>query len=261
MKLHRTTCVAISIIALFASAAARAEEPVSVPVLATDEDRENWPEPTEDDAPYTFVLLDLLEYQQSREPGAIRWDAYGWYGGDEKRIWVKTEGTQTARDGGDIEAQLLYGQLISPFFDAQAGVRVRHRSGPGSNTVRTYASIGLQGLAPYRYELEPTVFISERGQVSARVTASYDQLLTQRLILQPRVEFNMATKSDRQFGVGSGLSDTELGVRLRYELKREFAPYVGVTWKQSYGQTKRLERAESNETSLVSVVVGVRAWF
>lgn len=261
MKLHRTACVALSSAALLSATAVHAQEPMSGPVLAAVEDKADWPEPTADDAPHTFVLLDLLEYQQSREPGTIRWDAYGWYGGDEKRIWVKTEGTQTVRNGGDIEAQLLYGQLVSPFFDAQAGVRLRHRTGPGPNKTRAYASIGMQGLAPYRYELEPTVFISERGQISARVTASYDQLLSQRLILQPRVELNVASKSDRQFGVGSGLNDTELGVRLRYELKREFSPYIGVTWKQSYGQTKRLERAEGNATSLVSVVLGVRAWF
>ena len=263
MKVSRAACFALASLAASTCGALRAQEPSSQPVRAPTVDRTGWPQPTADDALYTFVLVDLLEYQKSREPGTIRWDIYGWYGGDEKRLWVKTEGSQgtARRGGGDAEVQLLYGQLISPFFDAQAGVRFRRRSGPGHNVTRTYASLGLQGLAPYRYELEPTVFISDRGQVSARVTATYDQLLSQRLILQPRVEINVAAQPDRRFGAGAGLNDTELGLRLRYEVRRELAPYVGVTWKQRYGETKRLARADGEVGSRVSFVVGVRLWF
>lgn len=263
MKLLRAISFTLASLVMLASGALRAQETQSAPVPAPEVDRADWPQPTADDAPHTFILLDLLEYQESRKPGTIRWDVYGWSGGDEKRLWIKTEGTQsTARGGGgDAEVQLLYGQLVSPFFDAQAGIRVRHRSGPGQNVTRTYASFGLQGLAPYRYELEPTVFVSDRGQVSARVTATYDQLLSQRIILQPRVEFNIAAQPDRQFGTGAGLNDTELGVRLRYEVRRELAPYIGMTWKQRYGETKRLARADGEATSLVSFVVGVRLWF
>ena len=263
MRMSRTAGCALAIMVLLSGGSAHAAEPRPVETPSAVEDRTGWPQPTGDDAPNTFILLDLLEYQESHASGTIRWDFYGWYGGDEKRVWIKTEGTQsTARGGGgDAEAQLLYGQLISPFFDAQAGVRLRHRSGPGQNVTRTYASIGLQGLAPYRYELEPTIFISERGQVSARVTATYDQLLSQRLILQPRLEINIAAQPDRPFGTGAGLTDTELGARLRYELRRELAPYVGVTWKERYGETKRLARADGEPGSLISFVVGVRIWF
>ena len=263
MKMRCASCYALAMIVLLDGTILHAAEPKPLAVPSSAEDRAGWPQPTGDNAPNTFVLLDLLEYQESRVSGTIRWDFYGWYGGDEKRVWFKTEGTQsTARGGGgDAEAQVLYGQLISPFFDAQAGVRLRHRSGPNQNVTRTYASIGLQGLAPYRYELEPTVFVSERGQVSARVTATYDQLISQRLIFQPRLEFNIAAQPDRPMLTGSGLNDTELGARLRYEVRREFAPYVGVTWKQRYGETKHLARADGEPGSLVSLVVGVRLWF
>ncbi|WP_062348326.1 copper resistance protein B [Novosphingobium sp. CCH12-A3] len=227
------------------------------------EDRSGWPEPTADSANFSFLVTELLEYRESRAAGAIRWDIYGWYGGDVNRLWVKTEGLQdvSGPGGGEQEAQLLYGRLISPFFDLQAGIRFAHRSGPGPNQSRTYAAIGVQGIAPYRYSLEPTLFISQDGKVSLRATATYDQQLTQRLILQPRFEFDVAVQKDRSFGVGSGLNKTELGLRLRYEVKREFAPYVGVSWTQSYGSTKRLARAEGEDTSLVSIVAGVRMWF
>lgn len=246
-------------------------EPVAAPAptgpktgtLPNLAERAGWPEPTADSASYTYVVTELLEYRESRAAGAIRWDIYGWHGGDVNRLWVKTEGLQNVSGGGggEREAQLLYGRLISPFFDLQAGVRFANRSGPGSNQSRTYAAIGLQGLAPYRYSLEATLFVSQHGKISMRATATYDQQLTQRLILQPRFEFDAALQEDRSFGVGSGLNKTELGLRLRYEIKREFAPYVGVSWTQSYGSTKRLAREEGEDTSLVSLVVGVRLWF
>jgi copper resistance protein B len=243
-----------------AAPAPTGQETATLPNLA---ERSGWPEPTADSANYSYLVTELLEYRESRAAGAIRWDIYGWYGGDVNRLWVKTEGLQdvSGPGGGEQEAQLLYGRLISPFFDFQAGVRFAHRSGPGPNQSRTYAAIGVQGLAPYRYSLEPTLFISQDGKVSMRATATYDQQLTQRLILQPRFEFDAAVQKDRSFGVGSGLNKTELGLRLRYEVKREFAPYVGVSWTQSYGSTKRLARAEGEDTSLVSVVAGVRMWF
>ena len=225
-------------------------------------ERSGWPEPTADSANFSYLVTELLEYRESRAAGAIRWDIYGWYGGDVNRLWVKTEGLQdVSGGGGEQEAQLLYGRLVSPFFDFQAGVRFAHRSGPGPNQSRTYAAIGVQGIAPYRYSLEPTLFISQDGKVSMRATVTYDQQLTQRLILQPRFEFDAAVQEDRSFGVGSGLNKTELGLRLRYEVKREFAPYVGVSWTQSYGSTKRLARVEGEDTSLVSIVAGVRMWF
>lgn len=235
-------------------------EVTTLPNLA---EREGWPSPTADDAKYSYVLFDLLEFRENRGPAAIRWDMFGWYGGDVKRVWFKSEGLQSTRrrGGGEQEAQLLYGQLITPFFDFQAGARYVRRSGPGPDRSRAYAVVGLQGFAPYQFELEPSLFLSHKGQVSARVTASYDWLLAQRLVFQPRLEASAALQSDRALEMGSGLTTTELGARLRYEIRREFAPYIGISWSQSYGETKRLAREEGEEASLVSVVAGVRMWF
>ncbi|MCR5873153.1 copper resistance protein B [Phenylobacterium sp. J426] len=243
-----------------AAPAASDRGPETLPNLA---EREGWPQPTADSANYGYFLADLLEYRESDDPGVIRWDVFGWYGGDVKRLWVKSEGAQSTskRADSEQEAQLLYGQLIAPFFDFQAGVRYARRSGPGPDRSRVYGVIGVQGLAPYRYELEPALFVGQDGKVSARVTASYDVLLSQRLILQPRIEANAALRADRSFGVGKGLNDTEIGARLRYELRRELAPYAGVSWRQAYGSTKRMARAEGEPASNLSVVVGVRAWF
>ena len=246
-------------------------EPLAVPAPTDQEttalpnlkDRSGWPQPTADSANYSYLASELLEYRESRAAGAIRWDIYGWYGGDVNRLWVKTEGLQDVSGprGGEQEGQLLYGRLISPFFDFQAGLRFANRSGPGTNQSRIYAAIGVQGIAPYRYSLEPTLFISQDGKMSMRATATYDQQLTQRLILQPRLEFDAAVQKDRSFGVGSGLNKTELGLRLRYEVKREFAPYMGMSWTQSYGSTKRMAREDGEDTSLVSIVAGIRMWF
>lgn len=240
--------------------AAPDQGPKTLPNLA---ERQGWPEPTADSANYGYFLADLLEYRESADPGVVRWDVFGWYGSDVRRVWLKSEGAQSTskRAGSEQEAQLLYGQLISPFFDFQAGVRYARRSGPGPDRSRAYAVIGLQGLAPYRYELEPALFVSQDGKVSGRVTASYDALLSQRLILQPRIEASAALQADRGFGVGDGLSETEIGARLRYELRRELAPYVGVSWRQTYGGTKRMARDQGERTRNVSVVFGVRAWF
>lgn len=244
-------------------AAASSDAVPGVEALPNLADREGWPAPTADSANYGYFLADLLEYRESGQPGVIRWDVFGWYGGDERRIWIKSEGAQsTSRKAeSEREAQVLYGQLISPFFDFQAGVRYAQRSGSGPDRSRLYGVVGLQGLAPYRFELEPALFVSEDGKVSGRVTATYDVLLTQRLILQPRIEANAALQADRRFGLGDGLNDTEIGARLRYELRRELAPYVGVSWRQTYGGTKSLARAEGQPTSVVSAVVGLRAWF
>jgi len=242
------------------SAPAPDRAPATLPNVAA---REGWPQPTADSANYGYFLADLLEYRESGDPGVVRWDVFGWYGGDVKRLWIKSEGAQSTSDRveSEQEAQLLYGQLIAPFFDFQAGVRYARRSGPGPDRSRVYGVVGLQGLAPYRFELEPALFLSEDGKVSGRVTATYDVLLTQRLILQPRLEANAALQADRRFGLGDGLNDTEIGARLRYELRRELAPYVGVSWRQAYGETKRLARAEGQATRNLSVVFGLRAWF
>ena len=187
----------------------------------------------------------------------------GWYGGDYNRLWLKTEGEwrTSGERGGEGEVQALYGRLIAPFWDFQIGLRYDQFSGASFDRSRGFAVIGLQGLARYRFELEPALFISQDGDVSARLTATYDILLTQRLILQPRVDFDVAVQSAKKFGVGEGVNSLWLGLRLRYEIRREFAPYVGVHWLGRFGETADLARRGGGRADDIAVVCGVRLWF
>ena len=199
----------------------------STPTLPNLADRSSWPSPVDDTAMYSFVLFDLLEYQRTSDLDALRWDMLGWLGGDYNRFWFKSEGRKvfTSRESSEVEAQALYGRLIAPFFDVQVGLRYDQRLQRGANRTRVYAVIGLQGLAPYWFDIEPTLFISNKGKVSARLTATYDVLLSQRLVLQPRLEINAAFQKDEAIGIAAGLNDVELGGRLRYEIRRVRAVY------------------------------------
>lgn len=225
--------------------------------------RAGWPEPVADDAPYTFALFDLLEYQRIGGTDALRWDFLGWRGGDRQRLWVKSEGTlyPAGRVGGQADLQLLYGKLIAPFFDLQAGIRAERHEERDASPNRVFAVVGLQGLAPGRFEVEPALFLSNKGKWSGRFTASLDLYQTQRLVWQPRFETELAAQRDEEFGVEPGVSDAEFGVRLRYEVTREFAPYVGVAYRRSFGATRERVIREGGEPNEVQFIVGVRAWF
>ena len=225
-------------------------------------DRAGWPSPVSDSAFYSFLRFDLLEYQRDTDGlDALRWDLLGWFGGDYNRLWVKSEGRYAPREDSEVEAQVLYGRLIAPFFDLQAGLRFDQRLRPGSDPTRVYAVLGLQGLAPYRFDIEPTLFISNKGKVSARLTATYDVLLTQRLVVQPRLETNIALQKDEALGSGAGVNDLDLSLRLRYEIRREVAPYVGFTWKESFGETHDLLTREGAHPAHLAFVAGLRLWF
>lgn len=230
-------------------------QPPVIPAPAPAEPA-GWPEPVTDRETFGYLLLDNTEFQRGGGPGAFRWDTFGWRGGDVHRFWVKSEGRMTGEEK-EFETQGLYGKLLWPFFDLQAGVRVRG----GTDPTRVYAVLGLQGLAPYRFDIEPTLFVSQKGQISGRLTATYDVLLSQRLVLQPRLETNVAVQRDEEIGIGAGWNDAELGVRLRYEVRRELAPYVGITWKESFGATHRLTTQGGGDPSHLVVVAGLRAWF
>lgn len=222
-----------------------------------------WPEPVDDSTTRGFLLFDNLEYQATDGPDPLRWDLFGWYGGDTERLWFKSEGRAAfapAKEAEEVELQLLYGRHVSPYFDLQAGMRFDPRTRSDGSPERTYAVIGLQGLAPYQFEVEPTLFLSEKGHVAARLTATYDILLSQRLVLQPRLETNLRSDEDPAIGLGSGLNDLELGFRVRYEVRREVAPYVGLTWRETYGTTHRLA-LEEGDASHLAAVAGVRLWF
>lgn len=227
------------------------------------QEHEDWPEPIHDDMVFWFVIFDNLEWQSAGEEDPVAWEQEGWIGTDWNRIWLKTEG-ERATDGsgaGEMEAQLVYSRLVSPFWELQAGIRYDRAWGPGPDRSRVHLAFGVQGLAPYWFEVEPTIFVSQDGDLSARIEASYDMLFTQRLILQPEFEINLAAQSVEEWGVGSGLSDASVDLRLRYEIRRELAPYVGVGWSQKYGRTADLARASGEEVASLAWIGGVRFWF
>jgi copper resistance protein B len=241
------------------SAAVREESQPTLPNLS---ERSEWPSPTADTGTYSFLLFDLLEYQRIRGVDALRWDAVGWVGGDRRRLWFKSEGTNyfSSRAGGEADVQVLYGQLIAPFFDLQVGVRYEKHY-ERNNPSRVFAVLGLQGLSPYRFEIEPTLFVSNKGKVSGRFTATYDVLLTQKLILQPRVETEFAFQTDEEFGVDAGVNDAEFGLRLRYEVRREFAPYAGLSYRASFGATRSRVLREGGAPNELQFAGGARMWF
>jgi copper resistance protein B len=221
-----------------------------------------WPSPVDDNALKSFLLFDLLEFQHAPKVEAARWDILGWYGGDTERIWFKSEGRYNGvLRAGEMDVQFLYGRLISPFVDFQAGFRWEQQLSRDNNLGRPQAVLGVQGLVPYGLELDAAIFVSQLGDLSTRVTLAQDFLLTQRLILQPRVELNAALQSAVEYGVGAGLNDIEISLRLRYEIIREFAPYIGVSLLQSFGETASLRSAAGENSSIFQLVAGFRMWF
>jgi len=202
------------------------------------------------------IMGDLLEYQSQRGENGYRWDGEAWFGGDIDRLVIKTEG-----EGGDdiegAEVQALYSRAWDHVTDLQIGVRHDFEPGPS----RTYLALGFETLLPYWFEAEGTLFVGEHGQVLGRLDGNYDFQLTQQLVLQPRAELNFAANEDAAVGLGSGLTDAEIGLRLRYEIRREFAPYIGVNWERKFGDTADFARADGERAETTSFVVGLRAWY
>ena len=205
----------------------------------------------------SLFVINQLEWQGSDDGRAVGWDGKGWMGGDIDRLWLRTEGERAKGKTEKAEVQALWGHAISPWWDVVAGMRQDFK--PGDS--QSWAAFGLQGMALYNFEAEATLFVGEGGQTAARLEGDYDILLTNRLVLQPTAEANFYGKNDPGRGIGSGLAQTEVGVRLRYEIRREFAPYVGVTWNRAYGQTAEYARDEGEDRSEVRWVLGVRLWF
>lgn len=205
---------------------------------------------------YWKVIAETAEYRPASGGDSYAWEAEAWYGGDIHRLVLKTEG----EGGGELheaEVQALYGRAIGPYFNLQAGVRQDVQPRPR----RTYATLGIEGVAPYWFELGGALFLSHKGELSARLEGSYDLRLTQKLILEPRAEFNLAAEDVPALGVGSGLTDAELGLRLRYAFTPEFAPYIGVNYERKLGDTADLARAAGEGAGETRFVVGLRAWF
>lgn len=209
----------------------------------------------------TFVLSEVLEYAPSGADRPVNYDLLAWTGGAVNRLWAKADGGIATLGGGlHGEYQFLYGRLVSPWWDAQIGVRVDQTNEDGSAATRVGAVAGLQGLAPGWFEVEPSIFVTTDGNVSLDLTVSYDLYLTQRLVLQPRLESAVSLRDEADFGVGRGLSSTSFGVRTRIELRREFAPYIGVVWDRNYGRTAQFARQSGAAAGEARLVAGLRLW-
>jgi copper resistance protein B len=209
------------------------------------------------DVRYGMAIAKLAEYQAHDGRDGYRWDVQASYGGDVNRFLVKSEGEGTRGEGVEAaELQALYSRAVSPYFNLHAGVRQDFQPYD-----RTYLTVGTEGLAPYWFDVEGALFLSTKGEVLARAEGTYDLRLTQKLILQPRAELNFAAQDSRATRTGSGLSNAELGLRLRYEFRREFAPYIGVSYDRRFGKTADYARAAGEDAEVTSFVVGLRAWY
>lgn len=207
---------------------------------------------------FAKVAFNIAEYQVRDGRDSYEWNAMAWYGGDIDKLWLKSEGEGAASGALErAELQALYSHAIGPYFNLQGGLRYDFKPDPS----RAYAVLAVEGVAPYWFDLEGSFFLSNKGELMARAEGSYDQRVTQRLVLQPRLEVNFAAQSSRDIGVGAGLSDAELGLRLRYEIRRELAPYVGIQYRRAFGDTRKYLRAEGERAGDVSFVTGIRLWF
>lgn len=208
-----------------------------------------------------FALADLLEYVPSGT-GSLRADAIGWVGGDYNRLYGRLDGEQHFKGpGGETAVDLLYGRLITPFWTALVGGRVEFRAlGTSQRSTRGLLAVGFEGMSTYFFVVEPTLYVSNKGEVSGRFVTAVDLLFTQRLVLEPRVEVNFAVQRVPEFGVGSGINDVELGARMRYEIRREFAPYFGLRYFRRTGATAGLARSMGETVSEAGLVAGIRMW-
>lgn len=207
---------------------------------------------------FTVLQAEQLEYRAGNGRDGFNWEAGGWVGNDDHKVRFKTEGekpTEGKLEKGEF--QLLYSRPVSDFFDVQGGVRYDVKPGPE----RAFAVFGVQGTAPYKIEVDAAAFVSHEGEVSARLKGEYDLLITQKLILQPTAEINAAVQSVKERDIGSGFNSAGAGLRLRYEIIREFAPYIGFQWERKLGRTADYARADGETVDNRSLVSGIRFWF
>ncbi|HEY1035036.1 MAG TPA: copper resistance protein B [Pseudoxanthomonas sp.] len=203
------------------------------------------------------VTFNRLEAWDADEGTGQAWEGTAWFGTDTDRLWLRSEGERMGGHTESADLEVLYGRSVSPWWDVVAGIK--HDFTPGD--ARTWAAVGVQGMAPYRFEVSATAYLGEGGRIAANVEAEYTLRITNRLILQPLVEVDLAAKDDPDDGIARGLTGIEAGLRLRYEASRRFAPYVGVVHERALGDTADLRRAEGESPRDTRVVAGVRIWF
>jgi copper resistance protein B len=212
--------------------------------------------PVDDQHVWAHAILDQLEGRFGNE-SSLRWDGEAWAGTDSDRLWLKSEGELTKSKLGDSQQEAYYSKPISTYFDLQAGGRYDLDSRPG----RGWVALGVEGLAPQFFHVSATAYASDRGHLAAKFTGSFDLLLTQRLILQPEAEINLYSKNDPSRAIGSGFSDLDTGIRVRYEFSRKFAPYIGIAYEKKFGRSARYAAASGENTDALRFAIGLRSWF
>jgi copper resistance protein B len=217
-----------------------------------------WKPPVKDEV-YVHVLFNQLEGRTSGSSNELRWDGEGWIGTDMNRLWIKSEGILEDGTMSDGDQELLYDRPIPRlrYFDAQIGIREDLDSGPN----RTWGAVGIEGLGPNFFQLEPTFYFRDGGHVAGRISGAYDLKITQRLVAQPQLEMNFYSSPDPARGLGTGLTDLDTGLRLRYEFRRKLAPYIGFAYSNQFGATAAYSRRAGEPVSNPRFVFGVRVWY
>jgi len=203
------------------------------------------------------VSIDRFETRGAGGDDAYLWDTQSWYGGDYNKVFLKFEGERVAGVTENARVDLLLDRIAARFWNLQLGLREDFGSGPA----RTWTAMGIEGLAPYWFEFDATLYVGDAGRTAVRVKMGYDVLFTQRLVLRGEAEANYYGKADRERRIGAGLANTDLGVRLRYEIRRELAPYVGVAWQRKFGDTAAYSRSSGFTSPDLQFVAGLRIWF
>jgi copper resistance protein B len=213
--------------------------------------------PVHDNSIRNYVVFDRLEVWNADKGTGMAWEGQSWIGTDLNRLWLRSEGERVAGRTDKASLEVLYGRSLSPWWDVVTGVR--HDFKPGAS--QDFAAIGVMGLAPYKFEVAATAYIGQSGQTSARIEVEYETLLTNRLILQPLVELNLYGQDDARRGIGSGLGTIEAGLRLRYEVSRQFAPYVGIVRERAFGRSADFRSDEGEHIDDTRFVAGLRFWY
>jgi copper resistance protein B len=204
-----------------------------------------------------MLWLDQLEWRAPDGRGSASWQGEGWYGGDYDKAWIRTQGESYPGGGEDARVELLWDRAVARWWNLQAGARQDFGAGPA----RSWAALGVRGLAPQGFGVEATVYAGAAARTAARLKIEYELLFTQRLVLQPEMEVNLYGRADPARAIGAGVVDLEVGLRLRYELRREFAPYAGLVWARHFGATGDFVRAAGANPNELSLVVGLRVWW
>jgi len=208
---------------------------------------------------FTKVMLDRLEWRDADPDAFTFWEGQAWYGGDINKLWLKSDGHVVKGDTAEADLEAYYSRAVAPYWDLQLGAR--HDFALQGTPSRNWLGIGFKGLAPYKFDIDTTLYAGEQGRAALRTQVEYDLLLTQRLVLMPELDANLYSKDDVERGIGKGLANLDLGLRVRYELRREFAPYVGVVRSGKYGDTANLARDAGSPVHDIQWLLGVRAWW